>query len=185
MQCFFAKHELCICALAPRCVYARVFVRQPYLCWSRSPPVGFCKALCSSCPIGYTLPETGRHLRANLHHTRTPHSHSSHGLKGKHNVPYAVNHFENHVHDQYFCLVCVIHLKFRYIRVFHCHTLCWFLRQWHCQTCSVFKGPMQAVWRHYFSSFWWSQWAIWKTGGKTWCKWGLLTSYYKCGSHCI
>lgn len=28
--------------------------------------------------------------------------------------------------------------------------------------CSVFEGPTQAVWHHCFSSFWWSQWAIWK-----------------------
>lgn len=53
-----------------------------YLCWSKPPPVDSCRALCSSCWVGYSLPGTGRHLRTSLRHTRTSHSHSSRGLRG-------------------------------------------------------------------------------------------------------
>lgn len=64
--------------------------RLGYLCLSKPPPVGFCTALCSSCWVGYNPPGTGRHLRTSLHHTRTSHSHSSHGLRKNHSTSLAI-----------------------------------------------------------------------------------------------
>lgn len=80
----------CLSIFSCNCVHQDLFVVvcgyvhacSRYLCWSKPPPVDSCRALCSSCWVGYSLPGTGRHLRTSLRRTRTSHSHSSRGLRG-------------------------------------------------------------------------------------------------------
>ena len=82
----FSCNSVCMCVgvhsmCKSACVHTHLSECLWYLCWSTPPPLGFCKALCSSCWVGYTPPGTGRHLQTSLHHTHTSHSHSSRGLK--------------------------------------------------------------------------------------------------------